>query len=526
MESGPTIFDMSDNLESINNGSNQYYLNQIFPISGNVANNTPVGTGSASGQTTFQFEESANWWLPSQSYFVMRLKFANGTAEAPGVINNTATLGTANSLITYCDNFICTLFTQITSRINNQTLDTVTTPWIVDTALGYSKAHWNFIKSFSSMTRMGEGLQTRLLNVSQNNGVVEVTFRPPISLFDVEKLPPGAQFRIEFIWAASAILAFEALQRNPVQIGTTDATYNQVYVQEFSFYKASVQHAPSVQLPKTGVIDLTPSIANQYYLTGGTQMQSQLPLPGTTNRILVVFQDMNNQIITPTTSFATIPFNKTTGVGGGYNPATSFSSIFTNVASANTTFANTVSLSQLWIAIPEIGISEPKPQYNFTGNNTDMMRAYCDWAHVCQGTYSNYEGSLPYGNNDPSKGTQILSINPDTPANTRIQAGDNNNYQQFNAWVSTTPSPDAAIETLAYNQTSRWGWSGSRPGPIFAFPVVRPENKQVSQGILYVTLTGQCISIAATVIATYSMAIAVEDVTGNGLYSYRLVTGV
>lgn len=507
-------FDMSDALESINNGISRFNKSQIFPISGNVTGT--VGTGTASGSTIFQFNETSEWWLPSQSYFHMKLTFTG----AGSTINNAQYPGTANALVTYCDNFICTLFTQIQSQINSQPLDTVTTPWIVDTALGYSKAHWNFIKSYSSMTRMGEGLATRLLNVSQNSGVIEVAFRPPLSLFDVKILPPGAQFRFTFLWAATAKAAFEALQKD-ITWGTS-ANQNSVSINSFSFYKASVLPAPGIMLPKQGVVDLCPAVANQYpFPSNGTSMQAQISLPGTTNRILVVFQDTS----TVATFTDIAPVDRIGGVNGGYNPATSFSSLFIKAVpsgAGTTTYANdTVKLSNLWISLPELGITTPSPQYTFGTDNTDMIRAYSDWAHLCQGTASNYEGSLPYGNADPTLGTQIISLDDNTAQTFLLQPGDNNNYQQYNAWYVGNTN----LTAKAYNQTSLWGWSGSRPGPIFAFPVVRPEYKQVSQGILYVNLTGAPYSVTATVIATYSMALAVEDV-GNGLYEYKLITGV
>lgn len=511
-----SMFDLKDFLESINNGVSRLNVSQLYPISGNVSN-TYVGQGAASGLTSFQFQDAVDWWCPSQSYFLLRLTF---TRSGTTIVNTTADLPLDAILVTYCDNFVCTLFAQIQSMINSQPLDIITTPWIMDTALSYSKAKWNFLKSYASQTRLGEGLQTRLLNVSQNNGIIEVAFRPPLSLFDVRLLPPGAQFKIDFTWASSAILAFEAIKSNPLVIGTGAGEF-QCQVNSFSFYKASVQPAPGLSLPSRGIIDLTPASANQYFMTNTNQMQAQITLPPTTNRILVVFQDINNATISTVP-----PLDLITGVGGGYTPATSFSTIFTNQSTSNPTFtSNTVNLMQLWIQLPELGIQEPKPQYQFDTNDQDMIRAYSDWAHYTQGTYANSEGSLPYGNNDPSRGTQITYVHT-TIASSIMRPGDPNNYQQLNVTgVGTAIATGTANIEKIYNQVTRWGWSGSRPGPIFCFPVVRPENKKVTQGTLYATLSGSAISVAATVIASYSMAIAVEEV-GAGLYQYNLITGV
>lgn len=529
-----SAFSLSDAFESINNGVSKYNMDQLYPMSGNI-NTAVVGSGQASGTTTFQFNEGVNWWCPSQSYFHMRVRIAHGDGS---VINNVVAPGTASSFVTYCDNFVPTLFTQLLAYVNSEQFETVNQPWIMDTALTYSKAHWNFIKTYASLSRIGEGLQTRLLNVSINDGEIEVIFRPPSSLFDVKILPPGAQFRFDFNWASSAVRAFESLQLNPIIIDTTNATSYNMTIKSFSFFKASLTPAPGLPLPRRGIIDLFPCVSNQYYMSATDQIQANMTLPGTTNRILVVFQD----IATGTTSTTAIPANVITAVGGGYNPNTSFSSVFVNqAATANPDFiTGTVKLKQLYLTLPELGLTEPKPPYNNLDlTNLDMIRAYSDWAHICQGTYSNYEGSLPYGNNDPAKGTQLLYINtaeaPPTTlttlkaalATSNMQPGDPNNYQQFCAWgITAAASVGASYDAKSYNQTSRWGWSGTRPGPIFAFPVVRPDNKKITQGILYVTLTAACKSVAATVLATYSMGLAVEDVTGMGIYSYQLIQGV
>lgn len=530
---GHSAFDMPELLESINKGVNRWTTDQMFPISGNVSNSA-VGSGSASGTTTFQFQDNVSWWSPSQSYFNLRLSFTGNNTK---ILNNqnilTSTGGTALAnpdWVTYADNFVCTLFTQIQSFINSQPVDIVTTPWIIDTALGYSKAHWNFIKTYANMTRMGEPLSTRLLNVTQNGGLIEVAFRPCISMFDVLLLPPGAQFRFDFIWAPSAINAFESLLKS-ITTGTGAGQY-QITVQDFSFYKCGVQPSPNTPLPARGVIDLCPAVANQYFAVNNTQLQQQITLPGTTNRILIVWQDLATNTVTPavaTTTTIAAPANNITGVGNGYTPATSFTTTFLkqNATNPNPVFGtDTVQLQQLYIILPELGIQCPKPQYTFNiSDNRDYIRAYSDWAHICQGTYDNMEGSLPFGNNDPSTGTG-LSVSGGTlgTAGVTSQPGDRDNYQQL--WsVNTVLASPGTVPQTTLNQTSRWGWSGTRPGPIFAFPVIRPEYKHVTGGTLYATFSNSVANACATVIATYSMAIAVED-TGNGIYSYSLVTGV
>jgi len=221
-------FHLDQEFESINGGAARYDVSQMYPVSGNIAS-ADVGTGAASGLTTFQWQDSTGWWSPQNSYFLLQLQFtAGGTNGIPGSLGTSPT-----NNVTYCDNFVHTLFTQIQSQIDSRPLDTVNTPHIIDTALTYSKAHNNFLKTWGSLTRVGEPLATRIKNVKVTstantlagggtNGLIDVVFRPPISLFDCKVLPPGAQFRVDFNWASSAILAFESVDGS-IAIGNTAA---------------------------------------------------------------------------------------------------------------------------------------------------------------------------------------------------------------------------------------------------------------------------------------------------------------
>lgn len=497
-----SVFDLSETLESINGGCSRYDMSQMYPISGNIAGSI-VGAGQASGLTTFQWQDS-QWWSPCQSYFVLTCTFTqNGTVT------------TANTA--YADNFAMTLFSQINTQINSRPLDTVNTPWLIDTALTYSNAHNNFLKSWGSLTRVGEPLSTRIRNVKQNSGVVQVVFRPPVSIFDVKLLPPGAQYRVDFNWAANGLNAFETIDTS-VTWGTSGAAAVSISVSEFSFYKATVTPGNDVILPERGVIDLTPCIAMQYFLNSGSTLKQNITIPSTTNRILVGFQDTNTNNVVTTNP----PVDNIVGVGSGYNPATSFTNIFTTGTGSNPTFtSNTAGLLNLWLDLPELAIQEPKPLYNFSSGILDYMRAYSDFCHVTQGTKLNEEGSIPFGSMATTAGTTIIAPSA-SGSGVAFQLGDLNNPQQFPylaAGGSNVPSANV------YNQTARWGWLGRCPGPIFAFPVVRPPGKTVSTGTLNVTTSASVTALSATVIASYSMAIIVEH-QGNGYYSFNLIEGV
>jgi hypothetical protein len=510
-----TVFDLPDMLESVNNGCSRISVDQLLPTTGSVSNSV-VGTGGASGITTFQWAESSNWWLPSESYFQLQLKFA---------WNNVTILPNDTHLATYCDNFVSTLFNQITSYVNTQPLETLNQPWIVDTALTYAKCHWNFLKSSASMTRVGEPLSTRLVNVRTNGGpnagtgaIIEVSFRPSIALLAAKILPPGAQFRVDFNWQSSAIYAFETLAKALLTTDVASTTYS-VTVNSFTFFKASVSPAPGISLPPNGVIELCPAASYQSTTSSSNQMQQTFAIPATTNRIIIVFQDTCTLGVTTTP-----PVDFMAGIGTGYNPVTSFTNRFLKTGSAvNATFTtDSTVLSQLWISLPEIGYTAPKPVYSFnTGNNTDLLRAYSDWCHTTQGTITNFEGSIPFGNTDPTLGTTIIAPGASAGGVT-TQAGDLNNYQQYSY---ITPGGAGTPVAKTYNQTTRWGWAGSRPGPMFAFPVIRPNNQHVSTGTLYAQFADAVISATVTFIASYSMALVVEH-AGNGQYSYKLVQGV
>lgn len=512
-----SVFDLPQTLESINGGCSRYDMSQMYPISGNVSGVVGGSTGNAKGLTTFQWQDST-WWSPSQSYFYMKCTFTRANS-VPSDTDPTA----------YADNFAMTLFSQINTQINSRPLDTVNLPHLIDTALTYSNAHNNFLKTFGSLARVGEPLSTRIRNTTQNNGIVDVVFRPPVSIFDVKLLPPGAQFTLNFNWAANGLNAFETIDRS-VAWGTGSNEVS-ISISELSFYKATVTPGYGVELPDRGVIDLHPCMIMQYFINSSNTLKQNITLPATTNRILVGFQDITPNIVTTDP-----PVDNICGVGSGYNPATSFTNKFCNSSSNNLTFSSGQSmLSTLWIDLPELGIQEPKPIYNFSSGITEYMRAYSDFCHVTQGTKDNTEGSVPFGSMATDLGVTIIQpvrINDTGPVINAglVQIGDINNPQQYT--YIPTPNAAASLPAIAvntnYNQTARWGWLGRIPGPIFAFPVVRPQGKTISTGTINATTaafgsgTSTAYNAVANVIASYSMAIVVVR-QPNDYYSYDIV---
>jgi hypothetical protein len=473
---------------------------QIYPISGNVSNSY-VGQDNAK-MTIFTFSESANWWCPEDSYFSMQLQFVKiGTGKIP-----------AEDLVTYCDNFVSTLFSQIQTLVGSQPLDTITVPSTIDQVLTYSNSHKNFLDTWGSNSRIGEPLSTRLANVTNNDGKVDVNFRPPVSILDCKCLPPGPQIQFTFTFAPSAILAFEALKA-PITVGTNAGNYN-IRVNSFSFYKASVSPSPFVSLPSKGVIDLYPCQINQYPISNSGTLKTNISLPSTTNRVYVVFQDTNQVAGAGGGASDTDP-PASSGVGNGYTPYTSFTTKFTTNSTGTGAGAY---LNQFWLDFPEIGLTYPKPIYNFDADGVDLLRAYQEWCTISQGV-TNYQGSLPFGQREKTPIT--ITYLPDTYADRVITSGNKNNPQEY--YINTESVLVPVPVKYSYSQTSLYGWSGKLP--IFAFELVRPDDKKVSVGTLNAVFSGTPSNVTASVISCYSMAIAVEKQM-TGLYSYTLVQGV
>jgi hypothetical protein len=526
-----SVFDIPQALESINSGASRYDTTLTYPISGNVSG-VNVGSGAASGLSTFQWQDSNLWWSPRLSYFVLDVTFL----KAGGV-------PAISDYVAYADNFVSTLFSQIKTQINSRQLDIIDVPYVIDTALTYANQKKTFIQSWASMSHTGEGFMTRLKNTCANGGTVEIAFRPPVSLFDCKLLPPGAQFRVDFNWAPNAQMAFESIFTD-ITLGSSSNQY-QVQVNNFGFYKATLAPSPQIPLPEAGVIDLCPTIVNQYFCNNTNQLKQNITLPSTTNRILAVLQDNYKSQITGSSSTGGGAQSYTPGIGTGWNPATSFSLTFTDQSS---TLPFNCAINQMWLTLPELGVQLPNPVYTITaltaGNSTnpsqlvlnqqDIQRAYADFCTVTQGNACGDEGSVPIGSMDFLKAKANLMEIYNTFAAAILQPGTPENLQQLVLYDNSTNATNLSITpvglTIAANanngyQTARWGWAGRCPGPIFAFPVVRPEGKTVSTGNFNVTFNAAAANVVVSILCTYSMAISLQHV-GNGLYSYSIVEGV
>jgi len=548
-----SIFSLSTELDNVWHGIDKLDTQQVLLDAGSPSS-TVIGTGVASGVSSFSWNSGSNeWWSPVNSYFLFKFRFIKYSGINTNAIPIFDDLGNlrADDLVCYCDNFVSTLFTSIMTYINGSTIDNITQPWVIDQVLTYSNAKKNFLDTFGSLSASGESLQTRLLNTYNNNtGVVTVCYRPPCSLYNVDLVPPGAQHKIEFTWNQNIVNAFESLIGSiDGKIGVGDGKYN-ILLDSFYFYKATAVPSKVIPLPVNGVIPLTSCNVKQYPISGTNSFQQNINLAPTTNRIYLTFQDISQTPkVTNQTTASTSPFVDATtsikymGYGTGWNPITSFSKSFSTSNGCILT-----ELQQLYIQVADLALLLPHPPYNFDNGGSDYKRAYMDWAN-CVGTKYNDTGSVPFGsaiqasntNNgsglfshlkicganvaygDLITGTALTNVSPDS----LVQLGNKSNQNQLSFSPSTVPSVPYAAGTIGrslYFQTYENGWLGRYPGPIFAFNVCRPSGTKVSSGNIQVSFTGQPSSVLANVLCSYNLALAVSR-NERGAYDFQLVSG-
>ncbi len=498
-----SAFDLPEEPREINGGATAYDIRQMYPTTASVTNARPGVTGAAVGTTTFQWEDSNLHWVPSLSYFVIRGRFLDPT-------NSLA----RTSGIAYCDNWPAALFSQIGFMCGSTSVELLQSPPQADTALLYSSVDRTWLKSFGSASGVGESFQQRCLNSAQfgtaavgttNQNEVTCTWRPSLSIFDcAHAIPPlgsAGKMQIDFSWNPTA-------EQNMIEsIASATAVSGFTFtIDEFTFYKATLKPSPEKPLPMRGLVELNPAQVNCFSLTGGNTLNVQIPLPATCNRILVVMQD--NQTAQ---NFA--------AGQNGLKPITSFAAA---VSSGATDFSSYITNMQ--VQFQDLGTSAPNPQYSFTagssnGAKTGLERAYADWIAICRGASGGYEGAIQFGCYDSGIGAQINTpLQTVTPV---VQAGNLvDNDQGYAHWSAAT----TAVAATAYSDKARFGWLGRVPGPIFAFPCVRPKGTTVSRATLSVTMSGTATSANFYVICSYSMALAFEKNASDG-YNFMVVRG-
>lgn len=493
------LFDLADQPRDINGGADSLTYTQMFPQTSAIGGTRPGVSGASTGVTTFQHQDSSRWWVPSQSYYVIRGHFLDGAGNALA----------RDSGISYCDNWVSALFSQIQYFVDSKSVELLQNLPVADTAMLYSTADRSYLKSFASASGVGESLVTRQLNSAQfgtaavsptNYNEVVATWRPACSLFDTPgALPPGGLWRCDFSWAANG--EQEMIQST---LGPAIAGVDFVFVlDEFTMYCCTVMPDPEILLPESGIVELSPYASNIYMLTGGNTLQANIPLQASTNRILICFQD-NNVV------------NNLAAGQNGLKPVTQFTAAMSNGGADFSSYIQT-----MYISLPALGVQQPNPSYGLSagdaaGAKSGWSRAYADWVNCCRGSSGGYEGSIPFGAYDSGIGAAVLEPLALTPV---MQVGDPSNSGQ--AWLVSATGGAGAGATAA-NQTARHGWLGS---PIFGFPIVRPPGVGVNTANLNVTFSGNVTSGLIHVISLYSMALVVTR-QQNGQYKYDIVRDV
>jgi len=500
-----SAFELPEEPRLLNSGAVKFDIRQMLPRTSAISGTRPGVSGATQGITTFDWTDEQLHWIPALSYFTLRGHFLDGSGNALA--------RPPTGTIAVVDNWCAVLFQQIQLFMNSTSVELLNNPAQADTALLYSSVDRTWLKSFGSSSGVGDGLQTRMLNAAQfgtaqfgtasNYNELVATWRPSLSIFDcASAIPPGAQMRIDFSYSNTA--EQNMIESAASKIAGTDYTF---ILDEFTFYKASVMPDPETPLPTRGLIELNPVQVNSFALSGGNTLQQTVPLPATCNRILVGIQDNNTA-------------NNLAAGQNGLKPITSFAAAVSNGASDFASY-----ISQLYINFPDLGVQAPNPTYSFTagssaGSKSGWERAYQDFITVCRGDSGGYEGSVPMGSYDSAIGTQINTpLQTVTPV---VQAGDPNNDQQFAYWSTGT----GAVAATAYSQFARWGWLGRCPGPIFAFPCVRPKDRTVSNATINLVLSGNATSCNVFIISSYSMGIAVEKDPSTGRYSHMVLRGL
>ena len=500
---GDNIFAMPEHPRQIMGGVDKYDIRQLLPATSVVNGARPGVNGAAVGMTQFRFDENIMHWVPAMSYFVIRGHFLDGSGNALA----RPPVGT----IAAVDNWCSTLFSQIQLNCNGSSIELLQNPPQADTALAYSSVDHTWLRSSGSVSGIGDGLQTRMLNAAQfgtsavgssNYNELVAAWRPSISLFDsATPLPPGAEWRFDFTWSPTA--EQNMIESTASKIAGTDYTFT---IDEFTFYKAAVMPSPETPLPMHGIIELNPVQVNTFQLTGTNQLQVNCPLPSTCNRILVVLQDNNTT-------------NNLAAGQNGLKPITSFTASVSNGSTDNNSY-----ISQFYVNFPDLGIQAPNPTYTPTsgavgGSKSGWERIYQDWIQETRGDSGGYEGSVPMGSWDTGIGAQINTpLQTSTPV---VQSGDPNNNQQLAYWSTGT----GAIATTAYSQTAKWGFLGRCPGPIIAVGCARPPGKRVSNVNVNMQLSATATSANVYVISMYSKVLACEMGQG-GKYTYQLMDGI
>ncbi len=379
-------------------GAESFTVVQQTPDSGAVTN-ARVGSGAASGRTTFTLRGGSRWLLPSETYFRLQVLITGGGAG----LNNCL----INRQLTYAENWPSALFSAARLYLNGALLEETLFPAITDTAAKVSGAQRGWLQSFASGGGYGESWSQRIAQLApraiataaaggndslngQATATIEACFRPPSSFWNTAYSILGNEWRCEFVWdpqgeygmvdASTLILptteAICVAQNAPGVPAAGIAPGNAQYtctVQAFDMFVATTMPMPETPLPKMIPLDLSPIQCQQQQIT--------------TN------QSTFNFTVRPSTYRIGFVWQRTSQAG----LVSSYSA---------TRFGIPPELKAFRWNSAELGLQAPNPDYAFSGAvasvsrqgaQGDLRRAYMDFCQASQGQNGCDEGSLPFG---------------------------------------------------------------------------------------------------------------------------------
>ena len=350
MSSDSMVFrlkDSVDDLASANEGMSKYSYDQIQTSSG-----TGTDGNFSNGQLRFKWEHSSNkWWFPSKSYLQMRFTLTKGTGAK-------LTDATVAPNMNICAN----VFQQAEFLIGGKTVSKI----------GEYLPQVDALKKRTTKSKAwldGVGASTLLMQHEQpaRNALVtaktsyEVTWQPPLSIFDVDVLPGGMY---ELILTPESVANFQKFATEQIYGvaavvpggGADDLKFN---VDKIFFYVCS---ADADRLDdKEYYIDLQSCKMSigQGTIGAGNSTQQQFDVSPSTSALTVAFQDKR----------------------AGFDPQASRSKFRANARTANATDAfvpGELSLTRLFVQYA--GQSQPVPDADpkFDEDTDHTVRRYTE----------------------------------------------------------------------------------------------------------------------------------------------------
>jgi len=269
--------DSVDDLSSANEGMSKYSYDQIQTSSG-----TGTGATFSNGQLRFKWEHSSNkWWFPSKSYLQMRFSLTKGDGAKLDAVTVAPNM-----------NICANVFQQAEFQIGGKTVSKIGEYLSqVDALKKRTSKSKAWLDGVGASTLLMQHEQTTRNTLAQEKKSYEITWQPPLSIFDVDVLPGGMY---ELILTPESIANFQKFATEQIYgaaaiaPGDTDATFK-FNVDQIFFYVCSAE-ADRLD-DKEYYIDLQACKMSIGQGSIGANTQQQFDVSPSTNALTVAFQD-------------------------------------------------------------------------------------------------------------------------------------------------------------------------------------------------------------------------------------------